>query len=307
MISVSWSDVHLELEALASWAPPDFPGSMYRGALASALRRLVCVMHRPSCEGCPLVQACIYHRLFETRPDPAAGVMRRYNHAPHPLVIVVTWRDQKGAIRPPGTREALTVRLFGPDAATAPFLVEAAGSMAAHGLGRGRVPFRVVTARIEPGCGARPSRDGQASASQPALPRLPWRRRWHLRSPLRIASQGKPIGPDRLDGAVIGRSVLRRIGLMAQFYGILDPAIDFPALAAQATRLRLCEADIRWLSLRRWSSRQRAEQSIGGILGSLVLDFAEAPDLAVLADWVPVMHLGKDTSMGLGHVEAEAA
>jgi hypothetical protein len=142
---------------------------------------------------------------------------------------------------------------------------------------------------------------------RPSPPRLPARQRWRLLSPLRIVGGGRLLDAEHIDGPAIGRAILRRVGLMAQFYGRIEPGLDFRALADQAGRLKLTEPDLRWLPLRRYSSRQGVQQSIGGLVGSLMLDFGEAPDLARLADWVPVMHLGKDTSQGLGHVMVEAA
>lgn len=307
MLRLDWTEVDLELEADGPWQRPEFPGPMWRGALASALRRLVCVMRRPICEGCPLVRACVYPRLFETRPDPAAGVMRRYDRAPHPMVIVAGLRAPAACCPSASARETLTVRLFGPDISSAPFLMRAVEEMAARGLGRARVPFRLTGIRTD---GAQATPAGASYAPpHPRLPppRLSLRQSWRLASPLRIVRDGRPVDAARIDGAAIGRAILRRVGLMAQFYGTLEPGVDFRALAEQADRVRLSEAALRWQPLRRWSSRQRAQQAIGGLVGTLALDFGEATDLAQLADWVPVVHLGKDTSMGLGQVIAEAA
>ncbi len=121
-----------------------------------------------------------------------------------------------------------------------------------------------------------------------------------------MISDRQPLNEARIDGPRLARALLRRVTLMAQFYGRLDPETDFQALAAEADRVRLVEKDVRWQRLVRWSARQQTTQAIGGLLGSLVLDFSEAPRIAALADWVPVVHLGKETVMGLGQIQAEA-
>ncbi len=304
MVMLDWTELTLALEPEGPWTSPDFTGPMLRGALAMALRRLVCVMRRPVCEGCPLVGACLYPRLFETRPDPAAGVMQAYDRAPHPILIVAALRAGADGRAGP---EPLRLRLFGPDIAAAPYLIHAAGEMARRGLGAARVPFRLVAVAEAGGPARAPGGNIAPPALRPPPPRLPPRQRWRVLSPLRVFAGGRPLDAARIDGAALARAALRRVGLMAQFYGRLDPAPDFRALAEEAGRVRLLENRLAWRALRRWSSRQGAQQAIGGLVGTVTLDFAEAPRLASFADWVPVVHLGKETSMGLGHIVAEAA
>jgi hypothetical protein len=304
VMHLDWVELRFSLAAEGPWVPPPFSGSMLRGALAGALRRTVCVMRRPECDGCPLVMACLYPRLFETRPDPAAGVMRRYDRAPHPVLVVADLREGRRAA---AAGETLTLRLFGSGIEAAPFLIHAAGEMARHGLGRGRVPFRLTGVGAGDGPALAPGALPLPPAPRPPPPHLPPRRRWRIRSPLRVFAGGRPLDAARIDGPALARATLRRVGLMAQFHGRLDPGVDLRALAAEAARVRLVARDLRWQPLRRWSGRQGASQSIGGLVGALDLDFSDAPGIAALADWVPVVHLGKETSMGLGGIIAEAA
>ncbi len=306
MIRLAWTEFRVDLIAEAPWVSPGFPGSMHRGALATALRRLVCVMRRRHCTGCPLLQTCLYPRLFETRPDPRAEVMRRYDRAPHPLVLVAALRGEDGDCAA-GLAETIRGRIFGPDMAAMPFLLRAAEDAAGQGLGATRVPFRVAAMQGGAGPALRPGGTYPPPVAMPPPPALPARRRWRLASPLRLQVQGRPLDAATITGPLLGRAVLRRVGLMAEFYGAFEEEVDFEDLAREADRLRIAEARLAWRPLRRWSSRQAAQQSISGLVGEIVLDFADAPRLARLADWIPLVHLGKETSMGLGHVTAEAA
>lgn len=291
----------MKLEPERPWAVPAFDGSMLRGAFGHALKRLVCVMRLRPCEGCPLARVCMYMRIFETPPDPDAGVMRRYTRAPHPMVLLANLRERRSEGAEP---IVFGLRLFGAGVESAPYAMRAVEEMATRGLTRERVPF-ALTAIAAGESSAPPGRYPEpAVRDRPA--QLPPLRRWRLRTPLRISREGRPLDAERLDGPALGRAVLRRVGLMASFYGEGRPN-DFEVIAAEADRVRIVECDLAWRKIQRHSSRQRARQAIGGLVGEMVVDFTESPRLAQLADWVPVVHLGKGTSMGLGRIEAEAA
>ncbi len=308
MIRLPWTELRFVLRPQATWCAPGFDGSMYRGALGLALRKLVCVMRLPTCEGCPLLQGCLYPRVFETRPSPLAGVMKLYDRAPHPFVLVTSLRagEQLGDGQA-CERQGFSLRLFGDAIEAAPFIIRAVEEMAERGLGKDRVPFLLEEVSTIDGEGLAARGNYPPIARCPPPAELPPRRHWQLSSPLRISSGGRLVDTDRINGAVLGRAVLRRVGLLAQLYGQLEEETCFQDLADEADKVRVTRIEVRWHSLERWSSRQRARHSISGLVGTLELDFSSAPRIAKLADWVPVTHLGKATSMGLGRVEAEAA
>lgn len=294
MLQLSHGTLRFSLVADGGFAAPAFDGSMLRGAFGHALRRLVCVMRRRSCEGCPLSGGCLYIRLFETRPAADEGA--HISRPPHPYVIAANLRSRRGE---PTKQLDFAIRLFGRALGDAPFVARAIEEAAARGLGRERTRFRL----------ARILANGAEQSGYPTLapeappPPAPRRARLRFVTPLRIEEKGRPLDAAALDGPALGRALIRRARLMSAFHGEGGPAPDRARLAAEAERLRLEDAALAWRRLQRHSSRQKARQAIGGIVGEATLDFSEAPALQELAGWLPVMHLGKGTSMGLGRVE----
>ena len=298
-----WSGHILHFEATGPWHPPEFAGSMVRGALGSALKRLVCVMRLQDCTGCPLEFACVYTSIFETRPMPGAGVMTRYDRAPHPFVLVV-------GLDEPAEAGRLTVglRLFGEATRAAPFALRALEEAAARGLGASRTPFRLVAAGPE-GEEAKPWAGGAWRPGPIRGAPTPWAERTALRfaTPLRLKREGRLVTPEALTGGDIVMTLVRRIGLLAAFFGRDAVRLDFPALKAAAARAKLVEPQIAWRDLFRRSSRQNARLGIGGLVGAATLDLGADETLRELMAWAPVLHVGKGASMGLGRIEAVAA
>lgn len=299
---MNWCHYDLVFVAQDAGRLPDFPGSMLRGALGHALKRLACVMRGQACGGCPLEHACLYTTVFETRPAPRSGIMRQYERAPHPFVLVVDF--MRGARIAPGDRLCVGLRLFGSALNAAPFVLRALDEAAARGFGAGRLPFRLEVIRQDGQDGGwRPGEPYPAAMPLAAPPPAEGRLEWRVVTPLRLAVDGRPMTPERVRAGALAMGMLRRLGLMQAFFAPASPAPDFAGLKAQCDRLGL-ESVVEWRPLLRRSSRQRATQSIAGLIGTLRLDLREAPDWGGPLGWAPVLHLGKGTAMGLGRLVA---
>jgi len=306
------STIHLDLdfEAQGTFTAPAFAGSMLRGAFGAALKRTVCVMRLRDCDGCPLERACIYTTVFETRPPAEAGVMRLYERAPQPFILEAPETDQTDAPtqRAPGSILAMSVRLFGEAARAAPFVLRAFEDAGQRGFGAARTPHVLIEARD--GAGATVWRKGGAftpvrpSAATP--PPLPNRTRWRLVTPMRLKRDGKLLTPDTLTAADLAMAVVRRLGLLATFFGDRPVEMDFKALKAAAQNARLEARALQWREVVRRSSRQNATLSMGGIVGEATVDLGGDERLAAALAWAPLIHVGKGASMGLGRVALDA-
>lgn len=289
------------LQAERAFSAPTFDGSMLRGAFGHALKRLVCVMRRPECTGCPLEKVCLYVSVFETRS--AAQDPPRFARPPHPFVLRSNLRANRGQL---ADRIAFRIRLFGDALDHAPFIARAMEEAGACGLGPDRTPFRLAALTTGNGDVWCPGQSYPMPAPEPAPPELPERVRLRFVTPTRLQQDGRPVDPAALDGPGLARAIQRRVGLMIAFHGAGPGAIDNATLAQEAGHVRIVSRDLTWRRLFRRSSRQKAKQAIGGIMGEITLDFGQAPGLRECARWLPATHLGKGTSMGLGHVEVGA-
>jgi len=62
---VKWLKIDVMIES--SEKTPFFVGSMFRGALGVALKRVVCINPSYKCEGCFSAKKCVYHQFYEEK------------------------------------------------------------------------------------------------------------------------------------------------------------------------------------------------------------------------------------------------
>ncbi len=98
--------------------------------------------------------------------------------------------------------------------------------------------------------------------------------------------------------------MLRRVLELAELAGGQDGTwgeLDVEALVAGAERVRVADSRTRWLDWQRYSNRQGAKMSIGGVVGEIDLEGDLAPFSALLRA-AEVFHVGKGATFGLGRV-----
>lgn len=299
----------LHFEADRPFHGPAFGGSMLRGAFGAALKRTVCVMRQRDCTGCALEHACIYTTIFETRPHPDAGLMRRYERAPHPFVLAVappvsekTQRNDKGAL-------IARLRLFGDAGKALPFVLKSFEEAGRTGFGAARVPHKLAFVSHDDGdviwrSGENFKPVKSDDSTPPPLARVT---RWRFISPVRLKREGKLVGAEQLEGHDLCMAVVRRLGLLTGFFGAGPLSADFAALKVAALRARITARTLEWHELRRFSARQHMELGMGGLIGELTLDHGGDPELAAALAFAPLIHVGKGATMGLGEVQIDTA
>ncbi len=62
---IKWIKIDVMIESQDK--PPFFVGSMFRGALGSALKRVVCINPSYTCEGCFAARECLYYQFYEEK------------------------------------------------------------------------------------------------------------------------------------------------------------------------------------------------------------------------------------------------
>lgn len=297
---------------------PRFAGSMFRGAFGWALKRVICVTRTHECPPCLLKDRCLFPYVYETPPPASTAIMRKYRTAPHPFVL----RPALPATQPlpPHTPIELELLLFGKILLSLPYFIFALERMGNTGLGRARVPCRLVTVEAfhagktwllySPDDSTPKPADGFAetvaldlpSPLQP-VPATYSRIRLTLLTPLRLIYQ------ERLATAlpfhVLIRQLLRRLALLSYFHcGGPAEGIPFREWIALAEQVRLTSQELQWFDWERYSSRQQTTMALGGLLGTVSYEGPIAPFLPLLK-LGELIHVGKGTSFGLGRYTVE--
>ena len=103
---------------------------------------------------------------------------------------------------------------------------------------------------------------------------------------------------------VLVRAMLRRMSSLYNFYGDGEPSLDYRGLVKKAKEVKIVDEDLSWFDWRRYSFRQDKAMLMGGMVGSVTYE-GNIGEYMPLIEFSSEVHLGKQTSFGLGKIEAE--
>ena len=130
----------LELGARRQTLPASL-GFTVRGIFVVSFRHVVCVTRAPVCDGCLLLHRCPYPYIFETPPalHLPEVLQKRFRQAPRPYIFEVplVYRGEE-------TLE-LGLILVGRALDFLPYFLYVVQETGKDGLGRARVPYRLLT------------------------------------------------------------------------------------------------------------------------------------------------------------------
>lgn len=301
------------LRAQAPARLPPFKGSMLRGAFGHALRRTVCSMGpEQPCESCRLRRGCVNTRIFETfvegTPPP---LLRGLPTSPRPYVFE-PGDDRRDFA--PGDPLTFGLLLIGQAAELQAYVTLAVERMATAGLGVNRTPFALdqVEARTPDGAAVLLFADGRPHGPAVVPPSFAptdglsgTRATVHLRTPLRLKVR------NGLAETVTFRdltfAMVRRVLELAWFHVPgAGETIDwnFRPLLRDAEAIA-CTPRLAWHDWDRYSNRQQTKMTLGGLVGALHLEGDLTP-FAPLLRAAEILHVGKNTTFGLGKIALEA-
>lgn len=311
--------LRFRFQALEPIRLPAYTGSAWRGLLGRCLRQTACVTRQPSCDGCLLIQNCVYSTFFETPPaSPETAV--RYTALPHPFVL----EPELDARRVVETGEPLTLglTLIGPATELTPYLIHAFQRAGERGLGRDGGRFKLIDLSQESAPGTEdwgiiydaaegrlrqldiaPSLLPNVQANAPLAEQPPADAQpisLHLQTPLRIKHHGRFIGPQNLTAADLLRALIARAEMLHDLYGPGDHHLDTAALYQALPAVQISRAKLRWQDWTRYSSRQQTSMQMGGLIGRLQLTGDGLTPFLPLLRFGQWIHIGKATSLGLG-------
>lgn len=316
---------------------PDYAGSLLRGQFGAALRNLACMTRQPTCGGCPLIQTCPYTRIFEAPPPPkGAHALQDFSQVPNPYVIEPP--EPGAAALKTGDALVFHVVLIGHALDQLALVVFALQRALAHGLTQARAPLTLEAVEHLPGDGAArhiwhvdaPTLLAhEATLTVPELPiatdcvavkpmdtgaeaqkslRRPVALALNIRTPLRLQHQGQPLRPDQLSPRALVAALARRHALLLEMHAGQGGWGEAAKAAARAAENLTDERELRWHDWVRYSSRQKQEMTLGGVLGRWTLQVPDPEALALiwhflwLGQW---LHVGKNATMGLGQYTLE--
>jgi hypothetical protein len=294
-------------------ALPRYKGSTFRGVFGIALKRVVCALKRQECTECLLKNRCLYVRVFETPLALKAPEGSKISTPPHPFVI-----------EPPQTEKmefeaghgiACDLILFGEANTALPYFVYAFEQMGRIGIGkrmngkRGRFTLEAVkTGRKTLYAKTDRKLDLASPVEELNLPdpeesednRFSLRVR--LETPLRLKFKNE-IRAD-LPFHILVRAMLSRTSSLLNTWGDGEPDLDYKGLIERAGDVRITANTLKWFDWKRYSNRQERKMFMGGLLGSVTYE-GNLNEYLPLLDFCAKVHIGKNTSFGLGKIETK--
>jgi hypothetical protein len=287
---------------------PDYAGSLLRGVFGAALRRSACMTGLSDCKPCPLWQTCPYPAIFET-PPRETQLAQRFSQVPNPYVMEPPLRTPRRW--PAGQPLQWSMVLIGQEAlGQLPLIVHAWQRSLRHGWGKESVRARGELLEVEMlGTGSEVGMAWDPASGQVLPHKAEWRIprpsdcrsvTLEIHTPLRLQHEGHPLGVRELSPRALVAHLLRRVRLMLELHlGMPSAPLDVPTLIALADRMTDDRSNLRWWDWVRYSSRQKQEMTLGGVVGKWHLQ----GELEELLPWLHLgqwLHLGKNATMGMG-------
>ena len=285
---------------------PPYTGSAWRGLLATALRRSVCVPGLETCDPCLITEFCAFYRFFE-QGALADTQPQRYQSNSQPFVLDVL--GDGGRTLAPGERLAVGLTIIGDSIDFLPYWVYAFQRAGQLGIGRGRGRFALMAVTQEIALGVDtwvPVWQPGATTAVPleptavALPEPPPALEVELVTPLRIKRRGDWVTADDFSAAEFLYHLCSRLDRLEAQFGQDRAGGYWESCRAQVEALPAAPCELRWHDWTRWSSRQQQYMKLGGLLGRFTLPAAALPSLWPLLWLGQYLHVGKATSFGLG-------
>ncbi len=299
----------LEKEAVL----PFYKGSTFRGVFGIALKKVVCALKRQECESCLLKNRCIYAQAFETSLAVEAPAGSRISVMPHPFVIEPPLNGE--TTFKAGSLLDCNLVLFGDVNRNIPYFIYAFERMGKIGIGKKingrRAGF--ILKRVFQGDRVIYDSSDQSLKLEDTSEILkldnpgknsngPLRLKLTLETPLRLKFENRLQA--ELPFHVLVRAALRRVSSLFACYGDGEPDLDYKTLVKDAEKVRIIDNGLKWFDWRRYSNRQNRSMLMGGMIGTVTYE-GDLSHYFPLLDICSKLHIGKQTSFGLGKIEIE--
>lgn len=284
-----------------------FIGSTLRGGFGYAFRKIACgIKNKNNCRECILCGKCVYSIIFESPVSSDSAIMRKYQYSPHPFVFSYT--DDLSPASKTTSNKIVKILVVGKAIDYIPYFIYAMKEFGNNGFGKNRIPFKISRVRDEYGTiffndgkwlnpQKYPLIDSDTFIEKQSVLDVSRNVKIDFLTPCRIKFNEHFI--DRIEFHVLIRSLLRRFGELSYFFCDKQLDIDYNALISKALDIKMISRDFKWIDFSRYSTRQKQNMKMGGVVGSAIYEGDIKPFLPVLL-WGELLHAGKGTSFGLG-------
>lgn len=285
---------------------------MLRGALGNSMRHAVCMIQGKECPDCMLGGTCAFPRLFTYATAPENS--RSAPMVAPPFCIEPPLHGIGDYL--PGDSFCFGLKLFAYAVEYLPYFIHAFKLAGERGMGRGTAEGMgrlALTDVRQAGVSIYDAARERLLPQQPrtlALPHLGTTterssRHIELLTPLRF-KQANRLATE-LHFPLLLRLILRRMSSLLALEGKVFrlPQAEFAALREAASTVATTAADVRWQEWRRYSGRQNTAMQLGGLMGGV----SYAGPLGAFDEYLEfaaTVHLGKQTSFGLGALASSA-
>lgn len=246
------SSYRLIFQALSPMLLSEYSGSAWRGLLGHGLRRVSCVTRAKTCDGCALLDSCVYASIFESRSSN--GSAGQFQAKPHPFVLTVLESGRRQIKE--DEYLGLEITLVGKANAALPYLIQGMTEGGKLGMGREHAQFKLAGILQEATLGSGQwlevydPEQGKLNLAQMTtveIPAAPEAVDIELLTPLRMKRKGKLVGPGEFQAADFFRQLWRRTQDINHFYGDGKTGIALPLPQSRADSLdTLAQLSLSW-------------------------------------------------------------
>lgn len=308
-----------EIELLDDGKLPAYKGSLFRGVLGNSLKKSVCINRTEKCIECPVIFDCLYTKIFE--PNDLMDNIKGKQHAKSRGFLFSEIIDDR-KIYKTGDRIYFDLLLIGQFTAYFSLFLLAFNEIEKIGLGKERLKYKVTRVwkidlmyqekvlvfennQLQNNLIAKYEDVVQRLINE--SPNKVQEYLFSFKTWTRLQYQGHLT--KNIDFELLLRAVLRRLEILISFNSEYDLPENFynNEIKDQLIRLSkevvLVKDTLRWEDWKRFSRREKQVIMLGGFQGDIRFkgDQLERfyPYLKI-GEW---MHIGKNTTFGLGQYD----
>lgn len=313
---MQYSKFYIKCEFLEKGTLNTFKGSAIRGAFGHALKKAVCTVRDNDCISCILQRQCLFAKFYLDQKEGNEKAPSKI----HPFIIEPPFEIKKEYQK--GEEFLFSIILLGNSYEMLPFIIYAFEIMGNKGIGRSlekneekiiqNTPFiikdilvvengekqsiyntvkkQIISSPSPYNLVYQPVINGKTNQQELTLT---------LETPLRFKNENNL--SSTLDFMQLLRLMVRRISSVFREYEDKNFYIDIKPLLAIAEKVCIVHSSLHWEEQTRYSSRQRKVMKFGGLLGTITYQ-GNFQEFVPLLDLATLLHLGKQTSFGLGKI-----